>query len=146
MTSRKSTAAEFYAMGIEKLYIRFPLNMAGGLTILSMTSKNCCRTVQRQASRPKKCAWLWSVGPMSANLPWSTGLLGVERVVANPVAGTTRDSIDSPFQVQYQRYVLIDTAGIRRKGKVSQALESTVQLRVESHGSVPCCAHGAGCQ
>ncbi len=50
-------------------------------------------------------------------------LLGYERVVANPVAGTTRDSIDTPFIYNQQRYLLIDTAGIRRKGKVSQALE-----------------------
>ena len=50
-------------------------------------------------------------------------LLGFERVVANPTAGTTRDSIDTPFTHKDQRYVLIDTAGIRRKGKVSQALE-----------------------
>ena len=50
-------------------------------------------------------------------------LLGYERVVANPVAGTTRDSIDTPFVFDNQRYVLIDTAGIRRKGKVTVALE-----------------------
>jgi GTPase len=50
-------------------------------------------------------------------------LLGVERMVANPQAGTTRDSIDSPFRFKGRRYVLIDTAGIRRKGKVSQQLE-----------------------
>ncbi|MEJ2698203.1 MAG: ribosome biogenesis GTPase Der [Desulfuromonadales bacterium] len=50
-------------------------------------------------------------------------LLGFERVVANPVAGTTRDSIDTPFVYNRQRYLLIDTAGIRRKGKVSQKLE-----------------------
>ncbi len=50
-------------------------------------------------------------------------MLGFERVVANPTAGTTRDSIDTPFTFHQQRYVLIDTAGIRRKGRVSLALE-----------------------
>ncbi|AMV71997.1 ribosome biogenesis GTPase Der [Desulfuromonas carbonis] len=50
-------------------------------------------------------------------------LLGKERVVANPTAGTTRDSVDTPFVYNRNRYVLIDTAGIRRKGKVSQTLE-----------------------
>jgi GTP-binding protein len=50
-------------------------------------------------------------------------ILGKERVVANPLAGTTRDSVDSPFIYNKKRYVLIDTAGIRRKGKVSQKLE-----------------------
>ena len=50
-------------------------------------------------------------------------LLGYERVVANPTAGTTRDSVDTPFVYNNQNYTLIDTAGIRRKGRVSQKLE-----------------------
>lgn len=50
-------------------------------------------------------------------------LLGEERVVANPTSGTTRDSIDSRFVFNKKNYLLIDTAGIRRKGKVSQSLE-----------------------
>lgn len=50
-------------------------------------------------------------------------MLGFERVVANPTAGTTRDSVDTVFNYNQRRYVLIDTAGIRRKGKVSQKLE-----------------------
>lgn len=50
-------------------------------------------------------------------------LLGFERMVANPTAGTTRDSVDTPFIYNKNNYLLIDTAGIRRKGKVSQRLE-----------------------
>jgi GTP-binding protein len=50
-------------------------------------------------------------------------LLGFERMVANPVAGTTRDSVDTPFTYNRRRYVLIDTAGIRRKGRVALKLE-----------------------
>jgi GTP-binding protein len=51
-------------------------------------------------------------------------LLGFERSVANPVAGTTRDSIDTIFTCNKKRYLLIDTAGIRRKGKVSLKVET----------------------
>ncbi|MDY6848296.1 MAG: ribosome biogenesis GTPase Der [Thermodesulfobacteriota bacterium] len=50
-------------------------------------------------------------------------LLGFERVVANPQSGTTRDSIDTPFTYNRKPYLLIDTAGIRRKGRVSQKVE-----------------------
>jgi len=50
-------------------------------------------------------------------------LLGFERVVVNPLSGTTRDSVDTPFTYNRQRYLLIDTAGIRRKGKVSVTTE-----------------------
>ena len=56
-------------------------------------------------------------------------LLGFERVVANPVAGTTRDSVDTPFAYNRRRYVLIDTAGIRRKGRVALKLEKFSVIR-----------------
>jgi GTPase len=50
-------------------------------------------------------------------------LLGFERVVANPTPGTTRDSVDTLFTCNKKRYLLIDTAGIRRKGKTVQKIE-----------------------
>lgn len=50
-------------------------------------------------------------------------LLGFERVVANPTPGTTRDSVDTLFSCNKKHYLLIDTAGIRRKGKTTQKLE-----------------------
>lgn len=45
-------------------------------------------------------------------------LLGEERVVVSDVAGTTRDAVDVPFKYKKQDYILIDTAGIRRKSKI----------------------------
>ena len=45
-------------------------------------------------------------------------LLGEERVVVSDVAGTTRDAVDVPFRYNNKDYVLIDTAGIRRKSKI----------------------------
>jgi GTP-binding protein len=50
-------------------------------------------------------------------------LLGFERVVANPTPGTTRDSVDTLFTCNRKRYLLIDTAGIRRKGKTTRKIE-----------------------
>lgn len=50
-------------------------------------------------------------------------LLGEERVVASDEPGTTRDAIQLPFERDGQRYLLIDTAGIRRKGRVDDAVE-----------------------
>ena len=47
-------------------------------------------------------------------------LLGEERVMVSNVAGTTRDSIDSPFRYMGKDYILIDTAGIRRKRSIEQ--------------------------
>lgn len=50
-------------------------------------------------------------------------LLGEERMIASPVAGTTRDAIDTDLTVDGQRYTLIDTAGIRRRSKVERGAE-----------------------
>ena len=50
-------------------------------------------------------------------------LLGEERVVVYDQPGTTRDSVSVPFERYGQRYTLIDTAGIRRRGRVSEAIE-----------------------
>jgi len=50
-------------------------------------------------------------------------ILGKERSIANPTPGTTRDAIDMPVKVKGKKYLLIDTAGIRRKSKISQTLE-----------------------
>ena len=50
-------------------------------------------------------------------------LLGEERVVAFDLPGTTRDSIEVPFEKDEHRYTLIDTAGVRRRGKISEAVE-----------------------
>ncbi len=50
-------------------------------------------------------------------------LLGEERVIAFDMPGTTRDSIEIPFERDGQHYTLIDTAGIRRRGKVFEAIE-----------------------
>lgn len=56
-------------------------------------------------------------------------LLNENRVIVSPIAGTTRDSIDSPFEWGEDKYVLIDTAGIRRKSKVNEDIERYSVIR-----------------
>lgn len=56
-------------------------------------------------------------------------LLGENRVIVSPIAGTTRDSIDTPFEKDGQKYNLIDTAGIRRKSKVNDEIERFSVIR-----------------
>ncbi len=50
-------------------------------------------------------------------------ILGEERVIVSPIAGTTRDAIDTTLEVDGQKFVLVDTAGIRRKGKTVEMAE-----------------------
>ncbi len=55
--------------------------------------------------------------------------LGRERVIVSEVAGTTRDAIDTPIEVDGRTLLLVDTAGIRRAAKVSESVEYYTSLR-----------------
>jgi len=56
-------------------------------------------------------------------------ILGEERVIVSDIAGTTRDAIDTPFVADGQKYSLVDTAGIRKRGKVYEKIEKYSVLR-----------------
>ena len=55
--------------------------------------------------------------------------LGSERVIVSDVAGTTRDAIDLPLEVDGRRVILVDTAGLRRQAKVQDSVEYYTTLR-----------------
>lgn len=56
-------------------------------------------------------------------------ILGEERVIVSDIAGTTRDAIDSQYEKDGQKYVLIDTAGMRRKSKIKENIEKYSIIR-----------------
>jgi GTP-binding protein len=56
-------------------------------------------------------------------------ILGEDRVIVSEVAGTTRDAIDTPFERDGQKYVIIDTAGMRKRGKVYENTEKYSVMR-----------------
>lgn len=56
-------------------------------------------------------------------------ILGEERLIVSNVAGTTRDAIDSDFENQFGKYIFIDTAGVRRKSKIKDAIEKFSIMR-----------------
>lgn len=56
-------------------------------------------------------------------------ILGENRVIVSDVAGTTRDAIDTAFEKDGQKYILVDTAGMRKRGKVDEGIERYSVLR-----------------
>ncbi len=108
-------ASEFYALGIEKIY-SVSAEHGRGINDLIDDLEELLPPAPEETEQEDEVR-------MAVISSLVNRLLGYERVVANPTAGTTRDSIDTPFSYDDKRYVLIDTAGIRRKGKVSQTLE-----------------------
>ena len=119
---QEEAVVEFYETGAEQL---FPLSAEHGRGIHDLMDHLLAflpaAASEKEAEGETRLAIIGRPNVGKSSLV--NRLLGKERVVANPVAGTTRDSIDSVFSYNKKRYVLIDTAGIRRKGKVSQKLE-----------------------
>ena len=56
-------------------------------------------------------------------------LVGSERAVVSEIPGTTRDSLDTALEFRERRLVLVDTAGIRRRGRIEQGIEHYALLR-----------------
>lgn len=56
-------------------------------------------------------------------------ILNEDRVIVSPIAGTTRDAIDTPFVYNKEKFIVIDTAGMRKKGKIYETVERYSLLR-----------------
>lgn len=117
--------AEFYEMGAERIY---PISSAHGFGIGELMS-DIAVLVPAEAEDVGEAAEgneirISIVGrPNVGKSTLVNRLLGESRVIVSPVPGTTRDSVDSAFEQDGHRYMLIDTAGIRRKGRTREKLE-----------------------
>ncbi len=119
---QETAATEFYSLGIEE-FLTLSAEHGRGINDLVETLEALLPDEFVSDEQVTEVRMALIGRPNVGKSSLVNRLLGYERVVANPVAGTTRDSIDTPFTYNGQRYVLIDTAGIRRKGKVTVALE-----------------------
>ncbi|HQL00254.1 MAG TPA: ribosome biogenesis GTPase Der [Smithellaceae bacterium] len=114
---------EFYRLGVDQIYSISAQHGPGVDELLADLTKNFpdARKVEEAGEKPIAVAIVGkpNVGKSSlVNL-----ICGRERSIANPTPGTTRDPVDTLIKVHKRPYLLIDTAGIRRKNKISQTLE-----------------------
>ncbi len=113
----------FYELGIELLW---PISAEHGYGVRTLLDDLAGRLPQRQESalQPEDVIRIAVFGrPNVGKSSLVNRLLGEERMVVSDIPGTTRDSIDTVLTVNSRNYLLIDTAGIRRKGKVREKLE-----------------------
>lgn len=123
--SEKQSAdlADFYTLGIDHVY---PVSAEHNIGISDLMDEIINAFPKTSAAKEDEdIVRIAVVGrPNVGKSSLVNRLLGYERVVANPTAGTTRDSVDTLFTCNRKRYLLIDTAGIRRKGKISLQVET----------------------
>jgi GTP-binding protein len=115
-------AAEFYQFGFELS----PLSAEHGTSVGDLLDKvfdalSFEEEIETDESREIKLAIIGRPNVGKSSL--LNKILGEERVIVSPIAGTTRDAIDTHLTVDDQKFLLIDTAGIRRKGKTTEMAE-----------------------
>ena len=119
--AKEAEMPEFYALGIETLY---PISAAHGYGVPDFLD---AIVAVLPKSEPIKAADRINVAvvgrPNAGKSSLINRMLGQDRLVVSPIPGTTRDAVDSVVTVDHQTYTMVDTAGIRRKGKVSVKLE-----------------------
>ncbi|MGK5090481.1 ribosome biogenesis GTPase Der [Deltaproteobacteria bacterium TL4] len=117
---------EFYKLGVENIY---PISCEHktGIEQLLEDISACVSLESENENENQKHEFisLAVVGkPNAGKSSLVNAILGEERMIVDAAAGTTRDSIDSLYSYQGQKYLLIDTAGIRKRGKVTQKVET----------------------
>lgn len=117
---------EYYALGLGEPYAVSAEHSQGIGDVLDAAVEQFEGGDEEEADRLKIAV----VGkPNAGKSSLVNRLLGFERTIVTDVAGTTRDAIDTPFELDGQKYTLIDTAGIRRKRSVSDDVEYYSVLR-----------------
>ena len=115
-------AAEFYQFGFEMS----PLSAEHGTSVGDLLD-NVFEALEFEAEedegKPDEIKLAIIGRPNVGKSSLLNKILGEERVIVSPIAGTTRDAIDTYLTVDDQKYLLIDTAGIRRKGKTNEMAE-----------------------
>ncbi|MBK4734462.1 ribosome biogenesis GTPase Der [Noviherbaspirillum pedocola] len=122
-----SVTADFYELGLGDPYV---ISAAHGDGVMDLVDEALDSALARQEEPEEEVEpegrdiRIAIVGrPNVGKSTLVNTLLGEERVIAFDMPGTTRDSIEIPFERDGKRYSLIDTAGIRRRGKVFEAIE-----------------------
>ncbi|KQY01727.1 ribosome-associated GTPase EngA [Massilia sp. Root133] len=122
-----SVTAEFYELGMGDPYV---ISAAHGDGVLDLVNEAIDVAVQQRPEEAEEFdpadygVKIALVGrPNVGKSTLINTLVGEQRVIAFDMPGTTRDSIEVPFEKGGKHYTLIDTAGIRRRGKVFEAIE-----------------------
>ena len=128
--NRQLEAAEFYSLGFEKIFF---LSSISGTGTGELLDEICSKIPEEKIEEPGTLPKFAIIGqPNVGKSSLLNALTGQERTIVSEIAGTTRDAVHTTYNLFNKEFILIDTAGIRRKKKVSEDLEFYSVIRAIS--------------
>ncbi len=118
---RRYEANDFYRLGMGDLYPISSINGSGTGEILDELVKNFKKSSSPTLIDLPKFAIIGRPNVGKSSL--ANALLGAERNIVTPISGTTRDSIYTRYQKYNHDFYIVDTAGLRKKGKIAENIE-----------------------
>ncbi len=122
----KNNIYDFYELGFEKYIPISSIHNIGYVELMDTITMNF-KEIENQIDNRIKFSIIGRPNVGKSSL--MNALLNEERVVVSDIAGTTRDSIDSIIKYHNEEYIIIDTAGMRKKGKIWESVEKYSLLR-----------------
>lgn len=130
--NEKDTIYDFYALGFGEPYAVSAEQGKGIGDLLDAVLSDVESSEKGEEPEALKIAIVGK--PNAGKSSITNSLLGYDRVIVSDIAGTTRDSIDTEIEINGKKYIIIDTAGMRKKGNIDKVLERYSVMR--SLGSV----------
>lgn len=112
---------DFYELGLGEPVPMSAVNMLNFGDVLDMIVESFPENLEDEEEEDIKVAVIGKPNVGKSSL--INAFLNENRVIVSPIAGTTRDSIDTPFEWDGDKYILIDTAGIRRQSRIKEDIE-----------------------
>lgn len=124
---RLSDAQEFYSLGLGD---PIPVSGAHGIGIGDVLDQIVAQIPEKEDLDYGSAIAFSLIGrPNVGKSSITNALLGQDRVIVSDIAGTTRDSIDTPFINEGKNYVAIDTAGLNKRGRIYEAIDKYAAIR-----------------
>ncbi|HCJ32974.1 MAG TPA: ribosome biogenesis GTPase Der, partial [Ktedonobacter sp.] len=130
-TARRQDAVEFYSLGLGEPIVISSIQGTGTGDLLDVIVEALPPEDEEAEDEDNEdVSRIAIVGrPNVGKSSLLNAILGVERTIVSDIPGTTRDAIDTELQFKGKKLILIDTAGIRRRGKVGPGIEKFSVLR-----------------
>lgn len=132
---RESLTGEFHALGFEHVIPVSAEHKLGLWELLDEVTQDFAEVTEEEESEEQPRAVRVAIigRPNVGKSTLLNAMVGYERSIVSPVAGTTRDSVDETVEVDGRLYTFVDTAGIRRKGKTREMAEKLSVMMARRH-------------